>query len=74
LQKGDEFSIEWLPRDGTLIRINAMPAGPVVAEPAFFVALMKIWLGKAPADADLKQALLGGGPDSVQERHGAGRR
>ena len=30
-----------------------------VAEPEFYTTLMKIWLGKSPADAQLKEALLG---------------
>ena len=34
-------------------------AGEPIKEPEFFTALMKIWLGKSPADAQLKNALLG---------------
>jgi hypothetical protein len=30
-----------------------------VKEPAFFNALLRIWLGPAPADWKLKDALLG---------------
>jgi len=35
-----------------------------VKEAEFFNALMKIWLGKSPADANLKDALLGAKPRS----------
>jgi Chalcone isomerase-like len=60
LLKNDEFSIEWAPREGTVISINGVRIGVPIAEPAFFWVLMKIWLGPAPADATLKQALLQG--------------
>jgi Chalcone isomerase-like len=60
LVKNDEFSIEWAPREGTVISINGVRIGAPLAEPAFFSALMKIWLGPVPADATLKQALLQG--------------
>ena len=45
------------PRHGH--RINGQPQGEPVKEPEFFNALMRIWLGKSPADQLLKNALLG---------------
>ena len=39
--------------------VNGKPAGDPVAEPEFFNALLRIWLGPTPADAQLKDALLG---------------
>jgi hypothetical protein len=60
LAAGDSFAIEWAPGKGTVISINGKSEEPI-AEPDFFASLMKIWLGKSPADDSLKDALLGKG-------------
>jgi len=60
LAKGDSFMIDWVPGTGTLITINGKAAVDPVKEPEFFTSLMKIWFGKSPADAGLKEAMLGG--------------
>lgn len=44
--------------EGTAVSFNGQPKGSV-AGPAFVRALLKVWLGDKPADADLKRALLG---------------
>ena len=62
LAAGEYFSIDYLPGQGTSIVVLGKPAAEPIKEPEFFTALMKIWLGKSPADAQLKEALLGGGP------------
>jgi len=59
LLPGESFAVEWLPGVGTQISINGRSAGEPIREPEFYSALMKIWLGKSPADAQLKDALLG---------------
>ncbi len=59
LARGENFSVDWLPGRGTIVSINGRPQGEPIAEPEFFAALMKIWLGPKPADAMLKDALLG---------------
>jgi hypothetical protein len=67
LASGDYFSIDYVPGVGSTIVVNGKPASEPIKEPEFFNALMKIWLGKAPADANLKEALLGksaGGKDN----------
>jgi hypothetical protein len=52
LTAGEDFSIDWVP--GVV--------GEPIKEPEFYSSLMKIWLGKSPADAQLKDALLGRTP------------
>lgn len=47
-----------MPRKGTQVWINGTLKGSVAGED-FSQALLKIWLGKKPADADLKEAMLG---------------
>jgi len=59
LLAGESFALEWLPGTGTVISVNGKAEGAPVKEPEFFSVLMKIWLGKSPADAQLKEALLG---------------
>ncbi|MEP7101982.1 MAG: chalcone isomerase family protein, partial [Burkholderiales bacterium] len=51
LVAGDSFAVEWLPGTGTVISVNGKLEGAPIKEPEFYSALMKIWLGKAPADA-----------------------
>ena len=59
LVAGDAFAVEWVPGTGTVILVNGKPEGQPIKEPEFYSALMKIWFGKSPADAQLKEALLG---------------
>ncbi len=59
LLAGDSFAVEWVPGTGTVILVNGKPEGQPIKEPEFYSALMKIWFGKSPADAQLKDALLG---------------
>ena len=59
LKTGDTFTIDWLPGTGTLITVRGVPQADPVKEPAFFNALLRIWLGPNPADWKLKDALLG---------------
>lgn len=60
LASGENFSVDWLPGTGAVVSINGsrVPGEPI-KEPEFFNVLLKIWLGKSPADAQLKDALLG---------------
>jgi hypothetical protein len=59
LAQGETFSVDWVPGEGTHIVINGKAQGDAIKEPEFFNALLRIWLGPSPADADLKAALLG---------------
>lgn len=59
LLPGDTFTIDWLPGQGTVIAVKGQVQGQPFKEPEFFQALMRIWLGKNPADHLLKDALLG---------------
>ena len=59
LSAGDSFAVEWVPGTGTVILVNGKVASEPIKEPEFYSSLMKIWLGNAPADPGLKDALLG---------------
>lgn len=62
LTAGESFSVDWVPGTGTVVMLNGKPAGEPIKEPEFFSSMMKIWLGNNPADAQLKEALLGKAP------------
>ncbi len=65
LMAGDNFSVDWVPGVGTSVLVNGKAQGDAVKEPEFFNALLRIWLGANPADATLKEALMGRGTGSV---------
>jgi hypothetical protein len=59
LKKGDTFSVDYVPNVGTSIIVNGSVAIEPLPDPAFFEALLRIWLGDSPADGNLKPLLLG---------------
>jgi hypothetical protein len=59
LSAGESFTVDWIPSSGTVISVNGKVESEPIKEPEFYTALMSIWLGPAPADSMLKDALLG---------------
>jgi Chalcone isomerase-like len=59
-KKGDTLHFEYLPESGTRITVNGQQKGPSIPGEDFYTAMLRIWLGDKPADADLKKGLLGG--------------
>ena len=55
----DVINIDYLPGTGTQISLNGRSLG-TIAGVDFNRALLKIWLGNVPVQADLKKAMLGG--------------
>ncbi len=58
VHKGDEIDLDFLPGQGTQVWLNNKLQGRIEGED-FYKALLTVWLGKEPADDDLKQAMLG---------------
>jgi Chalcone isomerase-like len=58
LVPGDNFTIDWAPGVGTVLTVKGKVQGEPFKEPEFFKAIVSIWLGPAPADWKLKDALL----------------
>lgn len=58
VRKGDVIRLDYLPGAGTTVTINNESRDVIDGED-FMQAWLRIWLGKQPADADLKQGLLG---------------
>lgn len=60
LKKGDVLLVDWIPGTGTVCTLNGKKIGDTVPDVAFHNAILRIWIGNAPADTDLKPKLLGG--------------
>ncbi len=58
-KKGDVIHFEFVPDAGTQITVNGQARGSVIAGEDFFTAVLRIWLGDKPVDANLKKALIG---------------
>ena len=58
VRKGDELRLDYLPGEGTQVKLNGTLKGSVPGED-FSKALLKIWLGDKPADENLRDAMLG---------------
>jgi hypothetical protein len=59
-KKGDQIHFEFTPEAGTRIVVNGQPRGAAIPGDGFFEAVLRIWIGDKPADADLKKGMLGG--------------
>jgi len=56
---GETFAMEFAPGKGTTFFIMGQPQGAPVGDAEFFNMVLKIWVGPQPADAALRDALLG---------------
>ena len=55
---GPELILDQLASGATRLLINGQVQGSDIADPAFYPALLRIWLGEGPADSALKADLL----------------
>ncbi len=58
VHKGDVIRLDYLPKRGTQVWVNGKLKGTVKGKD-FSRALLKVWLGKKPADKGLKKSMLG---------------
>jgi hypothetical protein len=58
-KKGDVIHLEFTPDAGTRVVVNGKPQGSAIAGEDFYNALLRIWIGDKPVDADLKKGMLG---------------
>ena len=58
-KSGMRITLDWLPGAGTQVTVQGKPAGAPIPGEDFYSALLRIWLGEKPVQADLKKALLG---------------
>lgn len=58
VSSGETFAMEFTPGKGTTFFIHGEPQGAPVGDDEYFGLILRIWLGKEPADGRLKEALL----------------
>jgi Chalcone isomerase-like len=58
-KKGDRINFEFTPDAGTRIIVNGQPRGAAIPGEGFFEAVLRVWIGDKPVDADLKKGMLG---------------
>lgn len=58
LKKGDILTFDWVPGTGIVCQFNGQKIGETINDPVFYSAVLRIWLGKDPADESLKQKML----------------
>jgi len=58
-KKGDVIHLDFSADTGTRVVVNGKPQGNAIAGEDFYTAVLRIWLGDKPADADLKKGMLG---------------
>ena len=59
-RRSDHMSWDYTPEDGARLMKNAVPRVPSIASEDFYNAVLRVWLGPQPADADLKKGILAG--------------
>jgi hypothetical protein len=59
LNAGESFTLDSVPGQGTVVRINNEKAATIDAK-EFFGCMLQVYIGERPADAALKAALLAG--------------
>ncbi len=59
LKPGDVMTLDWVPISGLVIYLGGKLQGQPYREAELFKAGMGVWMGEFPADAKVKDALLG---------------
>lgn len=63
VKRGTRIAVDYVPNSGTIVLMNGDEKGRIPGAD-FNQALLRMWIGALPRDADLRTALLGIGPDS----------
>jgi hypothetical protein len=59
LKPGDVMTMDWVPISGLVIYLGGKLQGQPYREPELFKAAMGVWMGEFPAEAKVKDSLLG---------------
>lgn len=59
-KQGEVIALDFVPDAGTRVLVNGAAKGKTIPDEGFYRAILRIWLGDKPVDADLKKGLLGG--------------
>jgi hypothetical protein len=58
-KSGEAIALDFVPDSGTRVLVNGAPKGKPIPDEGFYRAILRVWLGDKPVDADLKRGLLG---------------
>ena len=58
-RRADHVTWDYTPETGARVMQNSVPIIPSIPGEDFYNAVLRVWLGPQPADADLKRGLLG---------------
>lgn len=61
----ETFAMEFVPGKGTVFFIHGEQQGAPVGDDEYFGLILRIWLGKEPADSRLKEALITADPSKT---------
>ena len=61
IKSGGTIALDWVPEQGTVIRVDNAVRGEPIAGEDFYRALLKIWLSERAKSPVLREALLGRG-------------
>jgi hypothetical protein len=59
VQSGDVINMDFVPEQGLLVSVNGQAKGQAIAGADFYAAVLRIFIGKRPAEQDMKERLLG---------------
>lgn len=59
-RRSDHMSWDYTPEDGARLMKNSVPRVPAIQGEDFYNAVLRVWLGPQPADAELKKGILAG--------------
>lgn len=59
LKPGEVMTMDWVPISGLVIYLGGKLQGQPYREPELFQAAMGVWMGEFPADAKVRESLLG---------------
>lgn len=59
IKAGQTFRVDYVPGKGTSFYLDEKQKGPTVPNPVFAEAVLSIWMGPKPVEAQLKDSLLG---------------
>ena len=59
VKSGDIINMDFLPEQGLVISVNGKTAGQAIAGADFYAAVLRIFIGKRPAEQEMKERILG---------------
>lgn len=59
VQAGDSIDLDFVPNKGLIVSVNGKAQGEPIAGTDFYAAVLRIFIGKRPAEQEMKERMLG---------------